>query len=260
MNLYDFFASTMLAAASELMRRQGQALKTMIKADTSVVTEADLASEKVIHDNILKYFPNDTILSEESGRTPGTGSHVWIVDPLDGTTNYSNGYPFFCISIARGRFVASGRIEVEQGAIYDPNRQRLYFAELGKGATVNGQTIKVAAPRDFAKCFLVTGFYYMREDILQKEIDRFSRVAQRCQTIRRDGAAALDLAYTAEGVYDAFWEVGLAPWDIAAGSILVREAGGSVRNYSMTQDGFDISGHGIIAGSPNAVAEIAGLL
>ena len=171
-----------------------------------------------------------------------------------------SGYPFFCISIARGRFLPSGRIEVEQGAIYDPNRQRLYFAELGKGANVNGQPLRVSAPRDFAKCFLVTGFYYMREDTLQREIDRFSRVAQRCQTIRRDGAAALDLAYTAEGVYDAFWEVGLAPWDVAAGALIVREAGGVVRNYSINPEGFDIFGHGIIAGNPTAVADIASLL
>ena len=100
----------------------------------------------------------------------------------------------------------------------------------------------------------------MREDTLQREIDRFSRVAQRCQTIRRDGAAALDLAYTAEGVYDAFWEVGLAPWDVAAGALIVREAGGVVRNYSINPEGFDIFGHGIIAGNPTAVADIASLL
>lgn len=258
--MYDFLASTMYAAAAELMQRQGPDLQTMTKADTSLVTEADLASEKVIHDNISKYFPHDTILSEESGRTTGNGPFVWIVDPLDGTTNYANGYPFFCISIARGRFLPSGRVEVEQGAIYDPNRKRLYFADLGKGASVNGQQIKVSIGRDFSKCFLVTGFYYMREETLQREIDRFSRVAKHCQTIRRDGAAALDLAYTAEGIYDAFWEVGLSPWDIAAGALLVKEAGGVVQNYSINSDGFDVFGHGIVAGNSMAVANIASLL
>jgi myo-inositol-1(or 4)-monophosphatase len=260
MNVYDFLATTMRAAGAELMRRQGAGLKTMMKPDTSLVTEADLASEKLLHENITKYFPDDTILSEESGQTTRGSSYVWIVDPLDGTTNYANGYPFFCISVGRGRYLPNGRIQMEQGAVYDPNRERLYFAELGKGAHVNGKPLKVAAPRDFAKCFLVTGFYYMRDDTLQHEIDRFSRVAQKCQTIRRDGAAALDLAYVSEGVYDAFWEVGLAPWDVAAGSLLVAEAGGAVQNYGANPSAYDVMGHGIIAGNPATVASIAALL
>lgn len=261
MNLYDFFITTMEAAGAELLRHQLVGFKTSTKPDSSLVTEADLASEQIIHANIANYFPDDIILSEEAGKISGGGPYVWIIDPLDGTTNFANGYPFFCISIARGFYREDGTgIQVEHGAIYDPNRRRLYYAERGKGAYVNGKSLRVTQDRNFTNCFLATGFYYQRDESLQAEIHRFSRIASKCQTIRRDGAAALDLAYVAEGVYDAFWEAGLAPWDVAAGALLVSEAGGIVRNYSDKISNYDMMAHGIIAGNAKAVETIAGLL
>jgi myo-inositol-1(or 4)-monophosphatase len=250
----------MAAASLELTKRRGEALKISVKPDASLVTEADLASEKVIIERISKYFPDDQIYAEESGKSSESrrpGSAVWIVDPLDGTTNYANGYPYYCISIGRGIFDGSGRVQMQTGAIYDAVRGKLYFAEDGKGASCDGKPLRVASPREFHKSFLVTGFYYREGPDLQCEITRFSKIAQECHSIRRDGAAALDLALVAEGIFDAFWELGLAPWDVAAGSLLVREAGGVVRNYPPDSAGYNIEGHGVIAGTQGVVEALA---
>lgn len=262
--MYEFLRETMAEAGHELRSRAGAGLRIETKADTSLVTEADLASEKVIIRRIRRDFPDDKIYSEEAGlssqdRRPG--SHIWIIDPLDGTTNYANGYPFYCISIARGQFTEDGRIEIRTGAILDAPRNRLYYASKGEGAWVDGKPIRVASPRDFHRCFLVTGFYYAKGPDLMASIERFARVADACQSIRRDGAAALDLAMVAEGIYDAFWETGLMPWDVAAGALLVAEAGGSARNYTLAAHGHhDVEDRSIVAGAPGAVETIAGLI
>jgi myo-inositol-1(or 4)-monophosphatase len=144
----------------------------------------------------------------------------------------------------------------------DASRDRLFYAALGEGAYVDQKPISVAAARPLSRCFLVTGFYYMKGEDLEREIARFARVAQSCQSIRRDGAAALDLALAAEGIFDAFWEVGLQPWDVAAGALLVQEAGGHVRNYDDAGGGrsYNIERPGIIAGSAAAVSQIGELL
>ncbi len=256
-----------------MAKHRGAGLAISEKPDTSLVTAADLASERLILDRIRRQYPADQIYSEEAGLSSPdrqAGTHIWIVDPLDGTTNFANGYPFYCVSIGRGRFRADGSVEMVAGAVLDAARDRLYYAELGKGAAVDGQPLRIAAPRDFAKCFLVTGFYYWKDESLKHEIDRFARIASRCQSIRRDGAAALDLALVAEGVFDAFWEVGLQPWDVAAGSLLVSEAGGQVANYpprsplgkGATSGGgvYSIEGVGTVAGAPRAVATILSML
>ncbi len=261
---YEFFAETLSKAGAELARRQGQKLKVEIKRDTSLVTEADLASEKVILDRLRRFYPDDLVLSEEAGlsstdRRPG--SHIWIIDPLDGTTNFANSYPFYCISIARGVFRPDGRIESQVGAVFDAARGRLYHAARGQGATVDGRAMRVAPARDFSQCFLCTGFYYMKDKDLAREIERFASVAQMCQSIRRDGAAALDLALVAEGIFDAFWETGLAPWDVAAGNLLVSEAGGKVRNYVEKNPGFyDLEDQTVVAGSASAVESLVPLV
>lgn len=261
---YEFFAETLHKAGAELSKRQGQKLKIERKRDWSLVTEADLASEKVILEQIRRYFPDDLILSEEAGLSSSdrkAGSHIWIVDPLDGTTNYANGYPFFCISMARCRFRDDGLIESRVGAVLDAARGRLYHAARGEGATVDGRKLTVSPARDFAQCFLCTGFYYKKDKDLAREIDRFANVAQSCQSIRRDGAAALDLAFVAEGIFDAFWETGLAPWDVAAGNLLVAEAGGKVRNYLEKRPEFyDLEDATVIAGSATAVDSLVSLL
>lgn len=261
---YEFFAETLAKAGAELARRQGQKMKVETKRDTSLVTEADLASEKVILDQIRRHFPDDLVLSEEAGlsstdRRPGT--RIWIIDPLDGTTNFANGYPFYCISMARGVFRPDGRIDSEVGAVFDAARGRLYHAEKGRGATVDGRKIQVAPERELAQCFLCTGFYYKKDRDLAREIERFATVAQKCQSIRRDGAAALDLALVAEGIFDAFWETGLAPWDVAAGNLLVSEAGGRVRNYLEKTPGFyDLEDATVIAGAASAVDSLVPLV
>lgn len=262
--MYEFLREMMAEAGAELQSRQGKGLQIEVKADSSLVTEADLASERVLIERIQQVYPEDKILSEEAGlssvdRTPGT--YIWVIDPLDGTTNYANGYPFYCVSVGRGRFRLDGSIEMVSGAVLDPSRDRFYYAGLGEGAFVDGRPLRVAPARDFPRCFLVTGFYYLRGAGLDVEIERFARVAQQCQSIRRDGAAALDLAMVAEGIYDAFWETGLKPWDVAAGTLLVSEARGTVRNYEeKSEKPYDIEGIGVIAGSQTATATIAGLL
>lgn len=268
----NFIAETLEASGAELIKRFGSQNNVRQKKDTSLVTDADLASEKIILDRISKYFPDDAIISEESGQLKVNrkqGHKVWIVDPLDGTTNFANGYPFFSVSIGYGEFQSDGSIKMLVGGVGDPIRSKKYLATLGGGAECNGRKLSVQAPRPIAQCFLVTGFYYTVGKDLDREIERFRRVAQTCQSIRRDGSAALDLALVAEGVFDAFWERGLAIWDVAAGSLLVSEAQGSVANYpadpsslvpSKETLSYSIEADGIIAGSGTVVTQLAGLL
>ena len=279
-DVLGFIGETLDMSGSELLGRFGSANNVRMKKDRSLVTDADLASEKVILDRISNYFPADAIISEESGflrvsRTPG--QKVWIVDPLDGTTNFANGFPFFSISIGYGEFQGDGTIKIFAGGIGDPIHSKKYLALAGQGATCNGKKLAVQPSRPFGSCFLVTGFYYTIGKDLDREIERFRKVAQKCQSIRRDGSAALDLALVAEGVYDCFWERGLAIWDVAAGSLIVKEAGGTVTNYpkssgdaskanfaSLAADGlklsYNIEGEGIVAGSASIVPEILTLL
>lgn len=221
------------------------------KPDDSIVTEADLASEKAILAAIRQHFPKDKVYSEEAGLSSQdrtTGSYIWIIDPLDGTTNFANGYPFFCISVARGVFLKNGKISVELGGVYDPYRCDLFLAARGLGSFKNGKRVSVRTERPVEESFLVTGFAYHKGDQLEKDVREFLSVAERCQSIRRDGAAALDLAYVACGIYDAYWENGLKPWDVAAGSLLVSEAGGQVSN-SRTRQAFNVEEQGLICGT-----------
>lgn len=261
---FEFLEETLHLAGQELMRRFGSGREIRYKQDNSLVTDADLASEKIILDNIRKYFPQDHFYSEEAGRSSQerpAGEHVWIIDPLDGTTNFANAYPFFCVSIARGVFGKDGKIEILEGGVIDPHRNKAYCARKGHGAFANGKRLQVAPTRPINKSFLVTGFYYKKGDELQHEVKRFAKVANICQSIRRDGAAALDLALVAEGVYDAFWELGLQPWDLAAGTLLIAESGGVLRNYDQAAHAkYDLEGPGIICGSPSVVSELADLI
>lgn len=273
MSALEFIDETLQLTAVELKSRFGGNNNVRSKKDASLVTDADLAAEKIVLDRINKYFPNDAIISEESGyhrvnRTPG--QHVWIVDPLDGTSNFANGLPIFATAIARAKFTVDNRIEVITGGIGDPIHSNNYLAEKGQGAHCNGRKISVQPPRPLPNCFLVTGFYYTKGSDLDREINRFRAVAQACQSIRRDGSACMDLAFVASGVYDAFWERGLALWDMAAGSLLVAEAGGKILNYpqaisaSLVGGPADLSYNlevdGIIAGSSNVVETIQELL
>ena len=234
------------------------------KPDESLVSTADLEAEKLIIQRIKERYPEDLFLAEESGLSSShreAGQHIWVIDPLDGTTNFLNGYPVYCISIGRGEVRKDNKIAIQQAAIYDPSRKKLYEASLGGGATCNGKPLRVKADQSLERAFLATGFYYAKGEVLEREIERFTKVALRCQNIRRDASAALDMALVAEGVYDAFWETGLQPWDVAAGSLLVTEAGGVVRNYTVDESGFfDIEQSSLISGSFAVANAVAGIV
>lgn len=222
------------------------------KGDDSLVTEADLASEKLIIKQLEEYFPGDSVFAEESGLSSNDrreNSHIWLVDPLDGTTNFANHYPFFCVSMGRGVFLSNGDIEIVLAAVYDPVRDECFLAERGQGAWCNREPIQVRPNRPPEEGFIVTGFSYHKGPQLAEDVARFLRVAERCQSIRRDGAAALDLAYVAKGVYDGYWEFGLRPWDIAAGSLIVTEAGGFVYDTEKHAKTFNPESEGILCGT-----------
>ncbi len=250
-------------AGAELMKRFGKELSVRHKGDQSLVTDADLASERVILDAIREAYPNDLHYSEEAGlssqqRIPGQS--IWVIDPLDGTTNFANRYPFFAVSIARAVFQDDGTLIVESGVVHDPVQMRTYVAARGQGAFLNGQRISSAKDRSVKDAFLVTGFAYHSGENLRKGIEFFHAVAETCTSIRRDGAAALDLALVAEGIYDGYWESGLGSWDLAAGSLLVEEAGGLIQNFSSSQAKYSIEQGNIICGTPSVVTFLSNLL
>ena len=216
-------------AGGLLMQRLGAA-KITNKGDIDLVTESDLASENLIIERIRSYYPQHGILAEESGEAVlvdgGKRSEwKWIIDPLDGTTNYAHSYPFFCVSIALEH---AGVLEA--GVVYDPVRDEMFAAERGNGATLNDRKITVSSVDELKDAMLCTGFPY---DVRERpDFTRdFANFTMAAQAVRRDGSAALDLAYIACGRFDGFWEDGLSPWDIAAGTILIQEARGKVSNF-----------------------------
>lgn len=193
------------------------------KGEINLVTEADRLSEALIVGRIAALFPTDDILAEESPERASGSAFRWIIDPLDGTTNYAHGYPFFCVSLA---------LEVEGvvrlGAVFDPMQDELFLAERGAGARLNGETIAVSKTALLSQSLLATGFPYDIRVNRNNNINYFKAMAMKAQAIRRGGSAALDLAYVAAGRFDGFWELRLSPWDTAAGWLLITEAGGHV--------------------------------
>jgi myo-inositol-1(or 4)-monophosphatase len=229
--LLNFAIQTARDAGRLLAERFGRTLQITNKGELDLVTESDLASERLIIDRIKTYHPRHAILAEESGASAPVDHEPrsewrWIIDPLDGTTNYAHGYPCFCVSMGLER---EGKMEV--GVIYDPLRDEVFTAERGQGASLNGRRIQVSATPNLSGALLCTGFPYdVRE---RSEFARhFTNFIMNAQGVRRDGAAALDLAYVACGRFDGFWEEGLKPWDVAAGVLMVEEAGGRVSNYA----------------------------
>jgi myo-inositol-1(or 4)-monophosphatase len=204
----------------------GKAHQIIKKGEIDLVTEADLQSEEIIMETIRREFPQDSILTEESGSHDYLPNRVWLIDPLDGTTNFAHSFPFFAVSIA---------LEIDKeiilGLVYNPCLGEYFEAVKGQGASLNTSPIQVSPTRDLKESLLATGFPYRLYEDPRQILDLFEKMIVLAQGIRRPGSAAIDLCYVAAGRLDGFWEAGLKPWDTAAGSLIVTEAGGLVTNY-----------------------------
>jgi len=252
----------LLNVAVMAARRAGSALiKKMVnldklkieqKAHNDYVSDADHAAEKAVINCILKHYPDHAIHAEESG-VQGESDTVWIVDPLDGTTNYLHGFPVFAVSIG---VQIKGRME--HAVVYDPLRQELFTASRGQGAHLDGRRIRVSGQKQLERSLVGTGFPYRQADAeIGPYMDMLGKVIRSTSGVRRPGAAALDLAYVAAGRLDAFWETCLEPWDLAAGSLLIREAGGMISGLDGSEN-FLSTGH-VLTGTPRIYREIAKL-
>ena len=191
------------------------------------VSEVDVAAERAIIDTLKDAYPTHGFLGEESGSTSHQSDFIWIIDPLDGTTNFLHGFPQYCVSIA-----LQHKGEITQAVIYEPNRNDLYTATKGRGAFLNDKRIRVSKCDKLQDALIGTGFPFRDFKYLDDYLSMFKSMIQKTTGIRRAGSAALDLAYVANGSLDGFWEIGLSAWDIAAGGLLVREAGGIVTDLS----------------------------
>ncbi|MFO0705794.1 MAG: inositol monophosphatase family protein [Nitrospira sp.] len=193
----------------------------------NLVTDADHAAEQCVIDIIRSHYPEHGFLAEERGQSNnGFSPYLWIIDPLDGTTNFAHGFPAYCVSIGL-EYKGEGVL----GTVYDPTRDELFTATKGSGSRLNGRAIRVSETAVLDRALLVTGFAYDIRETTQNNLDHFNRFALRAQGLRRTGSAALDLCYVAAGRFDGFWEVKLNPWDMAAGSVILREAGGAITNF-----------------------------
>jgi myo-inositol-1(or 4)-monophosphatase len=245
-------------AAGSLINRAAldiESVRVSSKQVNDFVTEVDVACEKTIIETLLTAYPGHGIWAEESGTEHGAqdSEFVWIIDPLDGTTNFIHGLPVYCVSIA---LAVKGKIE--QAVVYDPTRNDLFTATKGRGAYMNDRRIRVSKRIHMEECLISTGFPYRAGDNLPKYLSMLGDVMPRCAGVRRPGAAALDLAYVAAGFTDGFFEANLKPWDVAAGSLLIQEAGGLVGNFSGDAD-FLETGE-CMAGAPKIYSQMATLL
>jgi myo-inositol-1(or 4)-monophosphatase len=230
-------------------------LQVTAKSTNDFVTEVDRAAEASIIDTLLAAYPGHGILAEESGREHGAkdSEYVWIIDPLDGTTNFIHGLPVYAVSIA-----LAFRGQVQQAVVYDPARNDMFYASRGRGAFLNDKRLRVSKRTRIADALIGTGFPFRKGDNLKRYLRMFETVAQSCAGLRRPGAAALDLCYVAAGWYDGFFETGLNPWDVAAGSLLVTEAGGLIGNFTGESD--FLYQREVVAGSPKVYGQLVQLL
>ncbi|HEX4885007.1 MAG TPA: inositol monophosphatase family protein [Casimicrobiaceae bacterium] len=251
----------MLTTAVKAARRAGtiinrgardlDLLTVSAKGPKDFVSEIDRAAEAAIVETLLATYPDHAVLAEE-GTAKGENAqaeYLWIIDPLDGTTNFLHGFPQYCVSIALAH-----RGVVSQGVIFDPVRNDLFTASRGRGAFLNDRRIRVSKRQHLRDCLIGTGFPFRDGSYLETYLAMMRRMIQGTAGIRRPGAAALDLAYVAAGFYDGFWEVGLNPWDVAAGSLLVLEAGGLVGD--LVGDGDYLYSGQVIAANPRIFAQI----
>lgn len=226
-------------------------LQVTAKSHNDFVTEVDQAAEQAIIDIIREAYPGHGILAEESGRTQGAkhSDFVWIIDPLDGTTNFIHGFPVYAVSIA-----LAWRGQVQQAVVYDPTRNDLFYASRGKGAYLNDRRIRVSKRTRMLESLIGTGFPFRKGDNFQRYMKMFEEVMVQCAGLRRPGAASLDLCYVAAGYYDGFFETGLSPWDVAAGSLMITEAGGLVGNFTGEPD--FLYQREIVAGTPRIYGQL----
>jgi len=234
-------ACAIARAAGRILRdAHGRPVAVDYKGGIDLVTAADRTSEAFIKSELARRFPGHGWLGEETGSASGDSEFRWVVDPLDGTTNFAHAYPFFCVSIA-----LEARGERALGVVYDPLRDECFAARKGAGATLNGVPIAVSREATLARALAATGFAYDVHEKPEETLRFFGPFLARVQGIRRDGSAALNLAYLACGRFDLFWEVKLHAWDVAAGALLVEEAGGRVSDFAggpMPADGFEVAG------------------
>lgn len=215
------------AAGRILMEKFETGVAVAYKGAIDLVTEADLASEQAIVAILRARHPDHDILAEEGGSGCRGADQRWIVDPLDGTTNFAHGFPWFAVSIG-----LEVRGEIVLGAVFNPHNRELFVAERGKGATLNGRPLRVSSTAELDRALLATGFAYDHKVSPENNYRHFERFQQTAQAVRRAGVASLDLACVAAGRFDGFWELKLKPWDVAAGVLLVEEAGGRVSDYA----------------------------
>jgi myo-inositol-1(or 4)-monophosphatase len=221
------------------------------KSHNDFVNAVDQAAEQAIIDIIREAYPGHGILAEESGRTQGAkhSDFVWIIDPLDGTTNFIHGFPVYAVSIA-----LAWRGQVQQAVVYDPTRNDLFYASRGKGAYLNDRRVRVSKRTRMLEALIGTGFPFRKGDNFQRYMKMFEDVMVQCAGLRRPGAASLDLCYVAAGYYDGFFETGLSPWDVAAGSLMITEAGGLVGNFTGEPD--FLYQREIVAGTPRIYGQL----
>jgi myo-inositol-1(or 4)-monophosphatase len=227
-------ASPFLPVALDAARGAGQLLREELggtrrirhkRSVIDLVTEMDQRAEAFIVERLLGAFPDHAVLAEESGATDGRSEYRWLIDPLDGTTNYAHGLPVFAVSVALER---AGVVEL--GVAYDPSRDECFVAERARGATLNGEAIRVSSVDALDQALLVTGFPYDIRTTSETNLPEYATLSVRAQAVRRLGSAVIDLCYVACGRLEGFWELALGPWDMAAGGLIVQEAGGRVTN------------------------------
>ena len=245
-------------AAGSIINRAAldiESVRVSQKKANDFVTEVDHAAEQAIIETLLTAYPGHGIWAEESGREHGAkdSEFVWIIDPLDGTTNFIHGLPVYCVSIA---LAVKGK--VEQAVIYDPTRNDLFTATKGRGAYLNDRRLRVSKLIDLKQSLISTGFPFRAGDNFSQYLSMMGDLMQRTAGLRRPGSAALDLAYVAAGYTEGFFETGLQPWDVAAGSLMVTEAGGLVGNFTGEAD--FLEQEEILAGSPRIYGQLVGIL
>jgi myo-inositol-1(or 4)-monophosphatase len=251
--LRDFALEIAREAGAILREGWGGHHHTERKGRIDLVTESDRRSEELLVARVRERFPDHSILAEESGASGAPTGVRWLIDPLDGTTNFAHNYPFFCVSIG---VEVDG--ELAAGVVHDPIRGETFAAARGHGATLDGHPIHVSDIAAVEDALLVTGFHYSIRERPEPTLSLFREFLLRAQGVRRDGSAALNLCYLACGRFDGFWEARLSPWDMAAGVLIVREAGGTVTDFAGGR--FRLDGHQILTANASLHAAMRGVI